>query len=169
MTTLIVQVPPNTMSTSFTVICRWWSLSMYTSTALSNIRNKLVIHIRLHLRPFFKYHCDNPSTDNVLTDSSLHITNRQPSLITASFPINIAGTHRFLPLRHTRYSKCLVPVSNSTPSSTVIPLKWKLFWKLQIPLHARTVWHRSIHRKLLTNSFSILLPTAFSVSHLHLK
>ncbi len=49
-----------------------------------------------------------------------------------------------------RFYKSLLPQSST--SSPVSAAKWRHFWKIPIPLHARTIWYRTIHGKVPTRS-----------------
>ena len=57
-----------------------------------------------------------------------------------------------------RYYKSLLPLLPAR--SPLLHSKWRYFWKIPMPLHARTVWYRAIYDKIPTRSIlHSLMPT----------
>ncbi|KAI8970783.1 hypothetical protein BDB01DRAFT_813818 [Pilobolus umbonatus] len=87
----------------------------------------------------FTFHFRHPNYYSTLFSAAVEI------YVDVSFSYQHCWYQRPLPLHYIKYLKCLVPLSNSIPSSALTRPNWRLFWELQIPLYARTVWYRSIY------------------------
>ncbi|KAI9362618.1 hypothetical protein BD770DRAFT_440574 [Pilaira anomala] len=97
------------------------------------------------LQPFFHAQCiPSPNIPPVLSNPpNLDLTPFSTSLRTGL----VAST---LPINSIKYFKVII--APTTPSLVFQSIKWCSFWQLKIPLHARTIWYRTLHNKLPTKS-----------------
>lgn len=97
------------------------------------------------LQPFFHAQCiPSPNIPPALSSPpNLDLTPFSTSLRTGL----VAST---LPINSIKYFKVII--APTTPSLVFQSNKWCCFWRLKIPLHARTIWYRTLHNKLPTRS-----------------
>jgi len=127
------------------------------------ISKSVALLIRSHqirFKPFFLQQCELAPRPTLSTDASpslkpfcLRII-APPHLARSSGSSSTSRQHGRLPLNSIRYFKKITTVDPAplTSALTLRPHQWRLLWSTSIPLTARTVWFRSIHRKLPTKS-----------------
>lgn len=55
-----------------------------------------------------------------------------------------------IPLNSIKYYKQLIPINTPPNISPLSDKQWRQFWSFKIPLQARTIWYRYIHKKIPT-------------------
>jgi hypothetical protein len=141
---------------------------------LSYFAAQLIRSHQFLLQPFFYNQCllstrMIPSAENNLFKINLQsfcnriVTHHLPSQSTAS--LRSYRSKAAIPIFSNRYYKSLLPILQSTTSS-LLPKHWKQFWRLDIPLQARTVWYRCIHNKIPTKKLlHHILPSIHPTPH----
>lgn len=106
----------------------------------------LISNGQLIVLPFFRAHMDNSPPFQPF--SLVTYCTLQPfcsAVSTSNSSLSTSYSQESI-----RYYKTLLPRSPS--SSPLSPSMWRRFWKMPMPLHARTVWFRAIHNKIPTRS-----------------
>ena len=107
------------------------------------------------LLPFFRVHMDHltPFSSVRFPQDQFDLQPFCSAIISATDTSTMQNT-----LNSIRYYKSLLP---SMPASSSIPAsKWRRFWRIPMPLSARTVWYRAIHRKIPSRSLlNAIMPT----------
>jgi hypothetical protein len=134
---------------------------------LSRLAAQFVRNHQFLLQPFFynQYQPSSrmlPSAQNNIFEINLQpfcnrlVLHHLPEQSTISLR---SQRSRTISIKSIKYYKSLLPTVQP-PTTTLLPAQWKRFWSIPIPLPARTVWYRCIHKKLPTKQrLHQLIPT----------
>ncbi|KAI8348816.1 hypothetical protein EDC96DRAFT_310161 [Choanephora cucurbitarum] len=116
----------------------------FTRQAIRSVRTGMI-----SLLPFLQ-HNRMPAPRIAQTLTSFYYQLYKPSTYVSSSPF------------FSRSYKFLTRSRNIFPPTVLSPSNWKTYWSLAIPLQARTVWYRLLHKKIPCRSLlHQLIPSSF--------